>query len=59
MKYTNIKKILKKQIENNVNTFWTFNDEDMEFIQVYKIYSNKYSIYTPKQLLKYLDELTE
>ena len=58
MKFTNIKNILRKQIENNVNTFWTFNKDTMEFIQVYKIYSNKYSIYTPKQLLDFLNAYT-
>ena len=54
MKYTNIKAILKKQIDNNVKTFWTFNEEDKEFTQIYKSYTNELKIYTPKQLLDYL-----
>ena len=54
MKYTNIKGILKKQMENNVKTFWTFNQEDKEFTQIYKSYTDELKIYTPKQLLDYL-----
>ena len=54
MKYTNIKAILKKQIDNNVKTFWTFNEEEKEFTQIYKSYTNELKIYTPKQLLDYL-----
>ena len=54
MKYTNIKGILKKQIDNNVKTFWTFNQEDKEFTQIYKSYTDELKIYTPKQLLDYL-----
>ena len=54
MKYTNIKGILKKQMENNVRSFWTFNEEDKEFTQIYKSYSDELKIYTPKQLLDYL-----
>jgi len=57
MKYNNIKRILRKQIKNNVDTYWTFDKDNMEFIQVYKIYSKKYSIYTPKQLLYFLTDL--
>ena len=55
MKYINIKGILKKQIENNVKTFWTFNEDDKEFTQIYKNYTNELKIYTPKQLLDYLN----
>ena len=54
MKYTNIKGILKKQIDNNVKTFWTFNEEDKEFTQIYKSYTDDLKIYTPQQLLDYL-----
>ena len=54
MKYNNIKGILKKQVDNNVKTFWTFNKEDKEFTQIYKNYPNELKIYTPKQLLDYL-----
>ena len=58
MKYINIKVILKKQIENNVKTFWTFNEDDKEFNQIYKSYTDELKIYTPKQLLDYLDAYT-
>ena len=54
MKYNNIKGILKKQIDNNVKTFWTFNEEEKEFTQIYKSYTDELKIYTPKQLLDYL-----
>ena len=54
MKYNNIKSILKKQIDNRVQTFWTFNEDNKEFTQIYKSYSNDLKIYTPKQLLDYL-----
>jgi hypothetical protein len=54
MKYTNIKAILKKQIDNNVKTFWTFNEDDKEFTQIYKTYTDDLKIYTPQQLLDYL-----
>jgi len=51
MKYNNIKSILKKQINNGVQTFWTFNEEEKEFTQIYKNYTNELKIYTPQQLL--------
>ncbi len=54
MKYNNIKKILKKQVDNKVKTFWTFNEDDKEFTQIYKNYTNELKIYTSKQLLDYL-----
>jgi len=57
MTYKNIKKILKQQIESNVKTFWTFNETDMEFVQIYKNYNSKLIIYTPKQLYNYLTEI--
>ncbi len=55
-KYKNIIKILKKQVDSNVKTFWVFNEENQEFIQIYKNYSDKLPIYTPKQLINYLEE---
>ena len=58
MKYTNIKNILKKQVGNNVQTFWTFNKDEQEFTQIYKNYTNELKIYTPKQLLDYIDAHT-
>ena len=54
MKYNNIKTILKKQIDNGVKTFWTFNEEEKEFTQIYKSYTDDLKIYTPQQLLEYL-----
>ena len=54
MKYNNIKGILKKQIENNVQTFWTFNEDEKEFTQIYKNYTDELKIYTPQQLLNKL-----
>jgi len=54
MKYNNIKAILRKQIDNGVKTFWTFNEEEKEFTQIYKSYTDDLKIYTPQQLLEYL-----
>ena len=51
MKYNNIKNILKKQINTGVKSFWTFNEQDKEFTQIYKNYTNELKIYTPQQLL--------
>ena len=51
MKYNNIKNILKKQINNGVKSFWTFNEQEKEFTQIYKNYTNQLKIYTPQQLL--------
>ena len=57
MKYNNIKSILKKQIEDNVKTLWTYNEKGREFVQIYKSYSDEYEIRTPQQLLDYLNTL--
>jgi hypothetical protein len=51
MKYNNIKNILKKQINTGVKSFWTFNEQEKEFTQIYKNYTNELKIYTPQQLL--------
>jgi hypothetical protein len=56
MKFNNIKKILRKQVQNKVKTFWVYNEENKEFINIYKMYSDKLKIYTPQQLIDYLDE---
>tara|TARA_R100000664_G_C2625332_1_gene57425 strand:+ start:213 stop:392 length:180 start_codon:yes stop_codon:yes gene_type:complete len=58
MKFTNIKNILRKQIENNVEAFWVFHQESMEFIQVHKEGGGKYPVYSPKQLLYFLNAYT-
>jgi len=57
MKYNNIKKILRRQIENGVKTFWTYNKDEKEFTCIYKNYNDKLKIYTPQQLLNKLDEI--
>ena len=57
MKYNNIKKILRQQVDKGVKTFWTFNEEEKEFTQIYKNYTNQLKIYTPQQLLEYLNEI--
>lgn len=57
MKYNNIKKILRTQIESKVKTFWVYNEYGKEFIQIYKMYSNEHTIYTPQQLLDKLNNI--
>tara|TARA_R100001443_G_scaffold20572_2_gene32642 strand:+ start:841 stop:1017 length:177 start_codon:yes stop_codon:yes gene_type:complete len=54
MKYNNIKKILRKQIEQGLKTLWTFDEEKQSFTQIYKNYNDGLTIYTPLQLLEYL-----
>ena len=56
MKYNNIKRLLRQQIENGVRVLWTFNELDPEFTMIYKSYNNNLTIYTPQQLIDYLDE---
>jgi len=58
MKYKNIKKILKGQIENNVKALWTFDEDNKEFTMIYKSYTDELKIYTPQQLLNKLDEIS-
>ena len=58
MKYNNIKKVLKLQIEKGVKTFWTYNKDEKEFTCIYKDYTDKLKIYTPQQLLDKLDEIS-
>ena len=55
MKYTNIKKILKKQIQVGLKTLWTYNETDNEFTCIYENYSNELKIYTNQQLLNKLN----
>jgi hypothetical protein len=57
MKYKNIIKILEKQVETNVKTLWTFDEEQQEFTQIYKNYDDTLPIYTPQQLLDKLKEI--
>ena len=56
MKYNNIKRLLRQQIESGVRALWTFNEVEPEFTMIYKSYKNDLTIYTPKQLINYLDE---
>tara|TARA_R100000306_G_scaffold23317_1_gene26756 strand:+ start:281 stop:466 length:186 start_codon:yes stop_codon:yes gene_type:complete len=58
MKYTNIKRILKKQIEVGLKTLWTYNETDNEFTCIYENYSNELKIYTNQQLLNKLNAYT-
>ena len=55
MKFNNIKRLLRQQIENGVRVLWTFNEVEPEFTMIYKSYNNNLTIYTPKQLIDYLD----
>ena len=55
MKYNNIKRLLRQQIESGVRSLWTFNEVEPEFTMIYQNYTNQLSIYTPKQLITYLD----
>ena len=56
MKYTNIKKILRNQIDKGLKTLWTFDEEEKEFKCIYKQYTDELKIYTPQQLLEYLNK---
>tara|TARA_R110002050_G_C8791115_1_gene502054 strand:+ start:572 stop:745 length:174 start_codon:yes stop_codon:yes gene_type:complete len=57
MKYTNIKAVLRKQIDKGVKSFWTFDETENNFTCIYKNYTNDLKIYTPQQLLEYLNEV--
>ena len=57
MKYNNIKKILRKQVENNVKALWTFDEPKKEFTNIYKSYTDELTLYTPQQLIDYLNEI--
>ena len=56
MKYTNIKKILKKQIQVGLKTLWTYNETDNEFTCIYENYSQQDRIYTAEQLLQKIED---
>ena len=56
MKFNNIKRLLRQQIESGVRVLWTFNEVEPEFTMIYKTYNNNLTIYTPQQLIDYLDE---
>ena len=56
MKYNNIKRILRNQIDKGVKSLWTFDEEKKEFNYLYKRFNDKLKIYTPQQLIDYLNE---
>ena len=55
MKYTTIKYILRKQVESNTKTLWTYDKVKKEFTQIYRNYNDGLTIYMPKQLLNEID----
>jgi hypothetical protein len=60
-KYKDMKKILKKQVEDRVHTFWAWitdsNGKTLEFRQLYKIVPEDVTeVYSPRQLLDKLNE---
>jgi hypothetical protein len=59
MSYKSIKWILKKQIDANAKTLWTWDRgktiKDENFTCIYKAYSDSLQIYTAQQLLDKLD----
>ena len=59
MKYKNIKAILRKQIQKGLKTFWVYNEANKEFIQIYKIFDNNLTIYTPEQLLYKINNMLQ
>tara|TARA_R100001594_G_scaffold11334_3_gene25803 strand:+ start:6701 stop:6880 length:180 start_codon:yes stop_codon:yes gene_type:complete len=58
MKYKTIRYLLRRQVEEGKRAFWTFNEEKKEFTQIYNNYTSELTIYTPKQLLNRLDEIS-
>ena len=57
MKYKNIKRILREQVNKNLKVLWTFDEEQFEFTMIFENYNNNLRIYTPKQLLERLKEM--
>jgi len=55
MNYTNVKRILKFHIDNNISSLWTFDEEKKEFNYLYKRFDDKLKIYTPQQLIDKLN----
>ena len=51
--YKTIKWVLKQHIKNNVESLWTW--EDNNFTCLFKEYTNKGRIYTSNQLLKKIE----
>ena len=58
MKYDEIKKTLQKQIDNNEKAYWTYIEENKEFVRLNDInVGKKIKVYTPKQLLTYINDI--
>lgn len=54
--YKSIKWVLRKQIENNSNTLWTWiKGANETFTCIYKNYNDNLPIYTPNQLLTLIE----
>lgn len=53
--YKGIKNILRHHIKYNVRSLWTYEDDN--FTSVYENYDGDSRIYTPQQLLKFIDKL--
>ena len=58
-KYNNIKKILRKQVENQVNSQWAWIKDNegntIEFCNMFRVIPDVEEIYTPQQLLNKLE----
>ena len=54
-KYTNIKRILKRQVDLRLNVLWTWDKDDNNFTMIYKNYSDELPIYTPQQLIEKIE----
>ena len=50
-KYNNIKRILRKQAEDNLNVIWSWYKEDNHFIMLFHDIDDNLPIYTPQQLI--------
>ena len=53
--YKGIKSILRHHIKCNVRSLWTYEDDN--FTSVYENYDGDARIYTPQQLLKFIEKL--
>ena len=57
MRYTYIRKELKRQIDCNIKQLWTFNEKTQTFTSLYSIVDDSLTIYTPSQLLDRLNKI--